>query len=116
MAGRSAFISYHDGCYLFIVIGEAASPTFAPVTCDELLCTPRHTSRIMHRYFQKSAAYQPSKLPRTSELEVRYLPNWECLSSSLVAALSTTRLTSTHGSKNISAEGGPERKVKHNGP
>ena len=43
----------------------------------------------------------------------RSLPSSECRLSSLGGAACTTELTWTRGSKNISAEGGPERSIFH---
>ena len=56
-------------------------------------------------------ASQKSRPPPILGSASRSLPSSECLSSSLDGAACTTGLTWTRGSKNISTEGGPERKL-----
>lgn len=70
----------------------------------------------MRRQYRKFDACQPNKLRHTSGSASRSLPNCGFRASSSDAARSTTGLTLTHGSMNIRAEGGPERKVLFNGP
>ena len=57
------------------------------------------------------AASRKSKPLSISGLASRSLPGSAFRSSSLGAAVCTTELTWTRGSKNISTEGGPERKL-----
>ena len=67
---------------------------------------------LVLRCRQFGASQKSRRLPISGSVS-RSLPSSECLSSSLDGAACTTGLTWTRGSKNISAEGGPERSIFH---